>query len=69
MQLMQRLNWRYWSTCAGVCRFSPAKSAVGSRMIQGFTELSFSMKLLMSTTRSRTTGKLASGSTTTGPGG
>jgi hypothetical protein len=70
MQLMHMLNWRYCSTWAGVWRFSPAASAgAWSRlMIQGFTEASFSMKLVMSMTRSRMTGKLGSGSTTTGPG-
>ena len=36
-------------------------------MIQGFTLFSFSMKSVMSTTRSRITGKYRSGSTTIGP--
>ena len=69
MQLMHMLNFLYSSISAGVCKYSPSSmDSSSSRMIQGLTLGSLAMKSLMSTTRSRITGKFRIGSTRTGPG-
>src|SRR3954452_11465826 len=71
MQLMHMLNCLYASSSAGVWRYSTSGSTTmlpSSRMIHGLTRGSFAMKSDRSTTRSRTTGKFARGSTVTGPG-
>src|SRR5207247_7594026 len=63
------LNCLKASSWAGVCRYSPSDSGWSClRMIHGLTFLSFPMKSVRSTTRSRTIGKLSSGSTRIGPG-
>src|SRR6516225_5250468 len=68
MQLMHMLNCLNSSNSAGVCGYSPSSmDRSSSRMIQGLTLGSLAMKSLMSTTRSRITGKLRIGSTRTGP--
>lgn len=60
------LNCRNASSSSGDWRQVPSSGAFSlARMIQGFTDWNFSMKLSMSTTRSRTIGKLASGSIST----
>ncbi len=66
MQLMHRLNCLNCSSSSCDCRTGPSSTAFSlARMIHGFTLLSLSMKPSSSTTRSRTTGKFASGATST----
>src|SRR5262249_23997706 len=69
MQLMHMLNCLYVSSWSGVCRYSPSADDCSTfLMIHGLTRASFRTKSVRSTTRSRTTGKLSSGSTRIGPG-
>src|SRR6478735_4544494 len=67
---MQLIHMEYClnrSSCSGDCRYSPCSSGCSVvRISHGLTDLNFSMKPVMSTTRSRTTGKLANGSTRMG---
>ena len=69
MQLMHMLYWVYSSICCGVWRYSPSVTGFSDlRTIHGITVGSLRRKSPISTTRSRMTGKFASGSTRTGPG-
>src|SRR5947207_1436084 len=64
MQLMHMEYCRYRSSSSGDWRYSPCATGCSVlRISHGWTALSLPMKSDMSTTRSRTTGKLASGST------
>ena len=65
MQLMHMLNCRTRRSAraSGGTRALAERLSRVSRMIQGLTSSSLCMKSSMSTTRSRMTGKLASGST------
>src|SRR6185503_4603978 len=64
MQLIHMEYCRKRSSWSGDCRYSPCDTGCSSfRISHGCTALSLPMKSVMSTTRSRTTGKLASGST------